>query len=1667
MARKDVDLVIRAKDEAAKVVDSITSALNDFIGAQSELNKSSGKTSSTMAALGASLSTLDKELKGLSVSDRITAEFNRATAATERLQAEFKDTSATATKLADDLKRAESATTSLASKTKGAADAYAKQAAALEKAKSAQAELTISLARATAERDKLLRSDDQINQSLTKQEAKIAEVTARYNKLAAEIAAADNPTKTLQTRLESVGGSLEKQTAKLAELQGKYAATQTSIVSVGERMADFAARLDQANAAVARQEGVVGKISTNYRNLEAAAKTAGRTQADIATAAEKTAEALTRQGDRIQRAETDLNQLAGAAGKANTAMAALAGEAGAAIQKSFDAQRRSTLEAKREWSELTATTKLLGAEIGKVGVPTQAMADAFLKARAGAAQAKQEYLTQRDALQQLSAVLRSSGTDLEALRAKQQQFAAIQAQTTTALQQVRQVAAASAGSYSLLSSNAEKATQVLGETGRAAVDANGGFDGAGRSVNALSAAYRALYGESRTAMSWTQRLRGEVLSLISAYAGIFGVINLLQQSIKATQELEAAQSRLNVAFKGDQSKVGVEMDFIRRNANRLGIELGTLAGEYSKFAIATQGTTLEGEKTRKIFISVAEAARVNKSSVEDMQGIFLALTQIVSKGAVQMEELRQQLGDRLPGALQLMADGLGVSTAQLVKMMEQGQVTSDALVPFAEQLDKKFGSGLTEALKGTTSTMGQFANASQQALVAFGKAGFIDAFNRLLKDLTATLQSADFQAFAAKVSQGFAFLTGVVAAAARNFNVLAVAISALIGLKLVPVVVALSSGLTGLAARIAVVGTASVATTTMSSGMAVAMTRVGAGAAVAATGVGVLTTAMRALVSSTGIGLLVTAISIGIGVWATRADTATEAMASHRVIVDKVKDAYERADKSAKDWADSVGKGSVTQSEENLNRLQKALQGVRDSTKTMVAQSAWSNDNDTVRNVNDVVKAFKEGKLTAQEFKEAIDKIAQSDPNFSKSIATGYLDTADKAKEFEKAVAEANATLKLQKGIASEADRAVLGFATAAQRASEATTAAEAQSKKFNDELKKMNELVPQIGANIDFLKDKLKLDEQYAAVLKLAESFGEIRKATEDYNASILRLYQTQADNKFGKFTDGLEASAALLRDVEGFQPTGKWDVNAFRAGFGSDTVTLADGTIQKITEGMRVSVADANRDLVRRIGEFQETVKGQIGAERFNAFSPQQQAAITSVAYNYGSLPDRILDAVRKGTNEEIATAIRSLQTDNNGVNATRRNKEAALFTTDANTEALAQKQQEDAKKLTDEAEKRKKEQEAFHTDQAASIAQTQFELGLEGQKLIAREQQKAIREAELAAQKAGTELTDQERKKILEVTAAKFAQKQVDEDAAAVKKEATDAETVVNNLLTQQKQLREQLALYIKGGDAGKTQETRDALKGVNEQLQTATEKAIAMWTAVGGPQADASIEKMKAAALAASNLGKEGQTSFLNWQRVGTLFASGVANAFDKFAKAVQEGKNVGEAAREAFLQFASDFLRQIAQMIIQQAVLNALKAAMPGFFGVGAAHTGGLVGGSRVGSGNATRRVDPSVFAGAVRMHTGGIAGIKPNEVPTILRKGEEVLTEDDPRHMLNGGLGGGAPAPSSGTPLRIINTFDTGEVVSHGLSGPVGEKAVLNLIKGNRTTIKGILGGVG
>jgi len=136
------------------------------------------------------------------------------------------------------------------------------------------------------------------------------------------------------------------------------------------------------------------------------------------------------------------------------------------------------------------------------------------------------------------------------------------------------------------------------------------------------------------------------------------------------------------------------------------------------------------------------------------------------------------------------------------------------------------------------------------------------------------------------------------------------------------------------------------------------------------------------------------------------------------------------------------------------------------------------------------------------------------------------------------------------------------------------------------------------------------------------------------------------------------------LIKQREGFISKPEYDVNAYRAGYGSDTVTRADGSVERVKPGMSVSREDAERDLQRRIQtEFVPKAAAKVGEENWSRLPENTRAALTSVAYNYGNIPNRIVPAVQSGNPEAIAKAIESLAGDNKGVNAGRRMQEANI--------------------------------------------------------------------------------------------------------------------------------------------------------------------------------------------------------------------------------------------------------------------------------------------------------------------------------------------------------------------------------------------------------------------
>lgn len=217
-----------------------------------------------------------------------------------------------------------------------------------------------------------------------------------------------------------------------------------------------------------------------------------------------------------------------------------------------------------------------------------------------------------------------------------------------------------------------------------------------------------------------------------------------------TAQTNADRLILQLGAASGAATAGKELEYIREVTNRLGLQLNETATSYARFSASARGTSLEGEGVRKIFESVSKASAVMGLTADETQGALRALEQMMSKGTVQAEELRGQLGDRLPGAMQIAARSMGVTTQELQKMVAEGEVLANDFLPkFARQLEQELGGGAEAAGQRMAAAVNRmnnsFQNLSQEVLTgAPGKAvqGQLDIASDALDNFTERIRDA-------------------------------------------------------------------------------------------------------------------------------------------------------------------------------------------------------------------------------------------------------------------------------------------------------------------------------------------------------------------------------------------------------------------------------------------------------------------------------------------------------------------------------------------------------------------------------------------------------------------------------------------------------------------------------------------------------------------------------------------------------------------------------------------------------------------------------------------------------------------------------------------------------------------------------------------------------------
>lgn len=176
--------------------------------------------------------------------------------------------------------------------------------------------------------------------------------------------------------------------------------------------------------------------------------------------------------------------------------------------------------------------------------------------------------------------------------------------------------------------------------------------------------------------------------------------------------------------------------------------------------------------------------------------------------------------------------------------------------------------------------------------------------------------------------------------------------------------------------------------------------------------------------------------------------------------------------------------------------------------------------------------------------------------------------------------------------------------------------------------------------------------------------------------------------------------------------------------------------------------------------------------------------------------------------------------------------------------------------------------------------------------------------------------------------------------------------------------------------------------------------------------------------------------------------------GVIGGTESFGDALE---NLGRTALSIF----GSILDAIAQVLVQMVALQIAKSVL----GAGSGglsflfHDGGIVGGRGASRQRRTGGSDVG-WIGAPKFHGGGGLGLRPDEYKAVLQRGEEVLTEDDPRHIRNIGSGGQEAPPS----FRQVLSLDPSEITKLMANTRSGQRSILTVIRANKETIKQMLG---
>lgn len=531
---------------------------------------------------------------------------------------------------------------------------------------------------------------------------------------------------------DAATAALAESNAKLKEAAAAYGAANREADAFERTLSQQRAELEGARSAMAGL-GVEANTLAQAEEKVAAALNVARQAVDEFVTAQRQAQSIS---EAVAAANERAVTQAKAGADARSAAAKQAVDDERVLQQIADAR---ALAEKLATEQELSQRKELSAYVSAANDKAVAQAKAAAAARVAAAQAgaaaekaaadQTTAAAQRQAyaLQQITDNIKSARNEAQSLADRLQ--AAFSKTGTKAVNDLRQEVVLVREAMDFLKRSGELTGKELAAA----------FDDGNRKIRQLELQIREATGQLTLFDKGVNLLKGSFGQFAAGFILVEAIQELGRQFLKANNMAETLARGLNSVYK-DARITADQIAFLNKTAKDGGIEIAGISGEFVKFSAAMQSAGFGLQVTNALFKGVANEASNLGLSTEKVGDILNALGQIASKGTVQLEELKNQLGDALPGALKRTADALGITLEELLELTSSGRLLATDVLP---ALANALGQTRAEATT-MTQVWANLKNAIAEVSTQVGDTGVWDTLKVLLLGLSQTLSTIGF-----------------------------------------------------------------------------------------------------------------------------------------------------------------------------------------------------------------------------------------------------------------------------------------------------------------------------------------------------------------------------------------------------------------------------------------------------------------------------------------------------------------------------------------------------------------------------------------------------------------------------------------------------------------------------------------------------------------------------------------------------------------------------------------------------------------------------------------------------------------------------------------------------------------------------------------------------------